>query len=234
MRWRGVQRGTRSADLRNAKGHTVVEKIVTRIKASRLQLSPLVAERHHMVVPDFRLKDRRKDRQRSVEQGPGDHAPSPELAPGRGSAWTAARARSPGSAWPRAACAARATRPGTRWCTAKVRSARRIAAQRVQWFSGSQGVSVPHRGGCCREVRDAKEQTRWPSCTVVPLGKLTLRGDEGHCLALSWSDLSVWCYACDSYIKHNTLEPLLIRAHEIKRATCAAEQFPSTMFCNVL
>ena len=101
----------------------------------------------------------------------------------------------------------------------------------VLWESGGQRAA---QGGCCREVRDAKEQTRWPSCTVVPLGKLTLRGDEGHCLALSWSDLSVWCYACDSYIKHNTLEPLLIRAHEIKCATLAVEQFPSTMFCNVL
>jgi hypothetical protein len=29
---------------------------------------------------------------------------------------------------------------------------------------------------------------------------------------LSLSDLSVWCYACNEYVKHDRLLPLLIRA----------------------
>ena len=51
----------------------------------------------------------------------------------------------------------------------------------------------------------------------------TLGGGEGedeegrgpHCLALSLSDLSVWCYACNSYVKHDRLMPLLIRAEAV-------------------
>lgn len=33
-----------------------------------------------------------------------------------------------------------------------------------------------------------------------------------HALVLSLSDLSVWCYACASYVKHDRLLPLLVRA----------------------
>lgn len=32
---------------------------------------------------------------------------------------------------------------------------------------------------------------------------------SGHCVAVSLADLSVWCYACNSYIRHNSLAPLL-------------------------
>ena len=28
----------------------------------------------------------------------------------------------------------------------------------------------------------------------------------GHCIALSLSDLSIWCYACENYIKHDKLK----------------------------
>lgn len=30
----------------------------------------------------------------------------------------------------------------------------------------------------------------------------------GHCIVLSLSDLSTWCYACQSYIKHNRLQQI--------------------------
>jgi hypothetical protein len=33
-----------------------------------------------------------------------------------------------------------------------------------------------------------------------------------HALVLSLSDLSVWCYACGCYVKHDRLLPLLVRA----------------------
>ena len=39
-----------------------------------------------------------------------------------------------------------------------------------------------------------------------------------HCVALSLSDLSCWCYECNSYIKHEKLTPLLVRAESIKFA----------------
>lgn len=32
--------------------------------------------------------------------------------------------------------------------------------------------------------------------------------ETGHCLALSFSDLSVWCYACDNYLDHAKLYPV--------------------------
>eukprot|EP01126_Amoeba_proteus_P035281 TRINITY_DN3550_c0_g1_i3.p1 TRINITY_DN3550_c0_g1~~TRINITY_DN3550_c0_g1_i3.p1 ORF type:complete len:195 (-),score=30.64 TRINITY_DN3550_c0_g1_i3:61-645(-) len=39
---------------------------------------------------------------------------------------------------------------------------------------------------------------------------------EGHCLAASLSDLSVWCYVCDSYIKHDSLQQLLVKMEVLK------------------
>lgn len=35
---------------------------------------------------------------------------------------------------------------------------------------------------------------------------------QHHALVLSLSDLSVWCYACGGYVKHDRLLPLLVRA----------------------
>mmetsp|Transcript_42775 Transcript_42775/g.62428 ORF Transcript_42775/g.62428 Transcript_42775/m.62428 type:complete len:684 (-) Transcript_42775:436-2487(-) len=42
----------------------------------------------------------------------------------------------------------------------------------------------------------------------------------GHCVWVSVSDLSVWCYECNAYLKHPKLDPLLKRLEELK--------FPST------
>lgn len=36
--------------------------------------------------------------------------------------------------------------------------------------------------------------------------------ERPHALVLSLSDLSVWCYACGCYVKHDRLLPLLVRA----------------------
>ena len=35
------------------------------------------------------------------------------------------------------------------------------------------------------------------------------KSTDGHCIALSISDLSIWCYACNSYIIHGTLKEVL-------------------------
>lgn len=38
-----------------------------------------------------------------------------------------------------------------------------------------------------------------------------------HCLAISFSDLSVWCYSCDYYIAHQILrEGVLNELHKVK------------------
>ena len=34
--------------------------------------------------------------------------------------------------------------------------------------------------------------------------------ESGHCLALNFSDLSVWCYACDNYLDHAKLYPVKV------------------------
>lgn len=41
-------------------------------------------------------------------------------------------------------------------------------------------------------------------------------GGEGHGLVLSLSDLSVWCYLCGVYVKHDRLLPFLVRAEALK------------------
>jgi hypothetical protein len=48
----------------------------------------------------------------------------------------------------------------------------------------------------------------------------TTTTDDGHCLAVSLADLSVWCHVCNAYLKHETLKPLLQRLEALK--------FPST------
>lgn len=53
----------------------------------------------------------------------------------------------------------------------------------------------------------------------------------GHCLALGLSDLSVWCYKCESYVQHEFLVPLVERMEVLKfgekqpskQSPCASE-----------
>ncbi|KAL7558656.1 hypothetical protein ACA910_010032 [Epithemia clementina (nom. ined.)] len=39
-------------------------------------------------------------------------------------------------------------------------------------------------------------------------------GGEGHCIAVSFSDLSVWCYLCSAYVRHSILISPLVRQLE--------------------
>jgi uncharacterized UBP type Zn finger protein len=41
-------------------------------------------------------------------------------------------------------------------------------------------------------------------------------GESHHPITFSWSDRSIWCYACDSYISSPLLEPLLEAATQAK------------------
>lgn len=38
----------------------------------------------------------------------------------------------------------------------------------------------------------------------------------GHCVAIGLSDLSVWCYQCDSYVEHARLRPLVRQMQRLK------------------
>lgn len=40
--------------------------------------------------------------------------------------------------------------------------------------------------------------------------------DSQHAIALSFTDLSIWCYHCDSYIQSSESMPILSRFHELK------------------
>jgi uncharacterized UBP type Zn finger protein len=39
---------------------------------------------------------------------------------------------------------------------------------------------------------------------------------SGHCIAIGVSDLSVWCYQCDSYVEHDRLRPLINQMQRLK------------------
>ena len=43
--------------------------------------------------------------------------------------------------------------------------------------------------------------------------------DDCHCVYLSFSDISVWCHACESYIKNERLLPILVHAEAFKFGT---------------
>jgi len=49
----------------------------------------------------------------------------------------------------------------------------------------------------------------------------------GHCIAASVSDLSVWCYECDAYIRHPLLKPITDRLEFLKFGGDADEESPS-------
>jgi len=33
--------------------------------------------------------------------------------------------------------------------------------------------------------------------------------DSSHCISISFSDLSIWCYSCDDYITHQNLQGIV-------------------------
>lgn len=39
---------------------------------------------------------------------------------------------------------------------------------------------------------------------------------EGHCIAISLADLSVWCYICQSYVVHDMLDPCVKKLQKLK------------------
>ena len=43
--------------------------------------------------------------------------------------------------------------------------------------------------------------------------------EKNHLMALSFADLSVWCYGCDSYVDHALLDPAKNMLHVEKFGT---------------
>jgi hypothetical protein len=44
----------------------------------------------------------------------------------------------------------------------------------------------------------------------------TTTNDDEHCVMVSLTDLSVWCHRCASYLRHESLRPIIQRLEEIK------------------
>eukprot|EP00708_Paratrimastix_pyriformis_P003059 GAFH01001825.1.p1 GENE.GAFH01001825.1~~GAFH01001825.1.p1 ORF type:complete len:425 (+),score=68.19 GAFH01001825.1:90-1277(+) len=91
-------------------------------------------------------------------------------------------------------------------------------------------VNIQAPCACCG---DATENWLCLSCHQVMCSRY-VKGhmkkhciDERHCLALSFSDLSVWCYQCDSYISDPTLRPLLAAANRAKFTQQSAVAAPT-------
>ncbi|CAL1298744.1 unnamed protein product [Larinioides sclopetarius] len=85
---------------------------------------------------------------------------------------------------------------------------------------------VPNEGlnprAVCQTCKDPSENWVCLHCYQVYCGRfinqhMVQHGlDMKHYLTLSYSDLSVWCYACDAYIHNNLLVPIKERACEAK------------------
>jgi uncharacterized UBP type Zn finger protein len=53
----------------------------------------------------------------------------------------------------------------------------------------------------------------------------------GHACAISLGDLSVWCFACDAYVEHERLKPLIAKMEALKfgeGSTCAGHVPPDS------
>jgi len=74
----------------------------------------------------------------------------------------------------------------------------------VNLFDGSTRCSRYVKGHCLQhwqKTREAEERTL--TVADAAQGKQAL----GHHLAISLSDLSVWCYACEAYVEHDAIIP---------------------------
>uniref|UniRef100_T1JHE2 UBP-type domain-containing protein n=1 Tax=Strigamia maritima TaxID=126957 RepID=T1JHE2_STRMM len=74
----------------------------------------------------------------------------------------------------------------------------------------------------CKTCSDKNENWLCLSCYEVYCGRfihqdmLLHNQNTGHCVVLSFADLSVWCYACEAYLDNSVLNPILESAHRQK------------------
>ncbi|VDK81736.1 unnamed protein product [Litomosoides sigmodontis] len=83
---------------------------------------------------------------------------------------------------------------------------------------------------CCSECRSNVEQWVCLTCYSVNCGRYVAGHAvhhqilTGHSMALSLTDLSVWCYPCESYVHHEILIPAKNAAHQSKFGVPIPEQ----------
>jgi len=74
----------------------------------------------------------------------------------------------------------------------------------------------------CSTCGDSNENWMCMSCGVTCCSRYvkghasTHNADTGHPISISFSDLSVWCYKCDEYIKHRDILPVINALHQSK------------------
>jgi NAD-dependent SIR2 family protein deacetylase len=69
-----------------------------------------------------------------------------------------------------------------------------------------------HRHSIQHWEETKKEEETQLTVAEAAAGSLCL----GHCLTLGLADLSVWCYECESYVQHETLQPRVKRMEQLK------------------
>ncbi|CAA6653546.1 unnamed protein product [Spirodela intermedia] len=86
-------------------------------------------------------------------------------------------------------------------------------------------LHIPPPGSDCTRCHHPAENWLCLSCKDVLCSRfinkhmLTHHKVTGHCLALSYSDLSVWCFACEAYLDAQVilqLRPVYETAHLMK------------------
>ncbi|VIO88225.1 Uncharacterized protein BM_BM4007 [Brugia malayi] len=87
---------------------------------------------------------------------------------------------------------------------------------------------------CCSECHSNEEQWVCLTCYLVNCSRYIAghavyhQMRTGHSMALSLTDLSVWCYPCESYVHHEVLIPAKNAAHQSKFGVSMPEQGRST------
>ncbi|CAI0470466.1 unnamed protein product [Linum tenue] len=74
---------------------------------------------------------------------------------------------------------------------------------------------IPSPASCCSRCEHPKENWLCLSCKEVLCSRFVnkhmlqhYQQQTNHCVALSYSDLSVWCFACEAYLDATAIEQL--------------------------
>jgi histone deacetylase 6 len=81
----------------------------------------------------------------------------------------------------------------------------------------------------CKTCNDLRENWLCLSCYEIECSRY-INGHMSehyektrHPMVLSFSDISVWCYVCDSYVHNDKLTKIKTLAYESKFSTCNKE-----------
>ncbi|ORZ25841.1 hypothetical protein BCR42DRAFT_401033 [Absidia repens] len=74
----------------------------------------------------------------------------------------------------------------------------------------------------CKDCGDSVENWQCLTCDTILCSRYRQGHmkehveNSGHCVCLSYADLSVWCFNCNSYVTHQVLEDLKHKAYVAK------------------